>query len=389
VSTPASRVLNQLPTATRALHVYSGNLYGGVERMLATFAGLGADVPGLEQAFALCFEGRLAEEIRTAGAPLVMLGPVRMSRPWSAWRARRRLAEAIDGTRPDVVVCHSSWAHGLFGPVAGERGIPLVFWLHDAVTGTTWADRLARRTGPDLAICTSRFAGGTLGRLWPHVRGEVVYPPVPRSETDGGDRAGLRAGLRTPAEDVVILQASRMEPWKGHRVLIEALGSLQATGGWTCWIAGGAQRPHEEAHLAELYALAQRLGIAHRVRFLGHRDDVPALMAAADVLCQPNRGPEPFGIAFVEGMHARLPIVATALGGAREIVDAAVGVLVPPDDPPALGEALRAMIDDPALRARLGAAGPAHARALCDPVQQATRMRDVLAEVVQRGGDPA
>ncbi|HST61007.1 MAG TPA: glycosyltransferase family 4 protein [Longimicrobium sp.] len=378
----------------RALHVYSGNLYGGVERMLATFAGLGAAVPGLEQAFALCFEGRLADEIRAAGAPLEMLGPVRMSRPWSAWRARRRLADAIGATRPDVVICHSSWAHGLFAPVARDRGIPLVFWLHDAVTGTTWADRLARRTAPELAICTSRFAGGTLGRLWPHVRGEVVYPPVPRTETDGVDRAGLRARLETQAEDVVILQASRMEPWKGHRVLVQALGTLRAVGGWTCWIAGGAQRPHEEAHLAELYALAQQLGIAHRIRFLGHRDDVPVLMAAADVLCQPNLGPEPFGIAFVEGMHAGLPIVATALGGAREIVAPACGVLVPPDDPAALGEALRALVRDPARRARLGAAGPAHARALCDPVQQATRMRDVLAEVVgadvvRRGGDPA
>ena len=107
-----------------------------------------------------------------------------------------------------------------------------------------------------------------------------------------------------------------------------------------------------------MYALAQQLGIAHRIRFLGHRDDVPALMASADVLCQPNLGPEPFGIAFVEGMHAGLPIVATAIGGAREIVDPACGVLVPPDDPAALGEALRALIADPALRAAPGCGRP-------------------------------
>jgi glycosyltransferase involved in cell wall biosynthesis len=368
----------------RALHVYSGNLYGGVERMLATFAGPGAGVPGLEQAFALCFEGRLAEEIRAAGAPLEMLGAVRMSRPWTALRARRVLDQAIERDRPDVVICHSSWTQGLFAPVVRARGVPLVFWLHDAVTGTTWADRLAQRVAPDLAICTSRFAGGTLGRLWPHVRGEVVYPPVPRPQTDDVDRAALRARLQTPAEDVVILQASRMEPWKGHRVLVQALATIRDVDGWTCWIAGGAQRPHEEAHLAELYAMAKQLGVSRRIRFLGHRDDVPALMAAADVLCQPNLGPEPFGIAFVEGMHAGLPIVATAIGGAREIVDPACGVLVPPDDAPALGQALRELVLDPARRARLGAAGPAQARALCDPVQQATRLREALASVVQR-----
>jgi glycosyltransferase involved in cell wall biosynthesis len=371
--------LSAMPTPIRALHVYSGNLYGGVERMLATFAGLRDGVPGLEQRFALCFQGRLAEEIRAAGAPLAMLGGVRMSRPWTVLRARRALRRAIRTARPDVVICHSSWTQGLFGGVARRAGVPLVFWLHDAVTGGTWPDRLAKRTAPDRAVCTSRFAGETLDRLWPHVRGEVVYPPVAPPNAGSVDRAAIRAALRTPAEDVVILQASRMEPWKGHRLLIQGLTSIRQASGWTCWIAGGAQRPHEEGHLAEMYALAQQGGIAHRIRFLGHRGDVPALMASADVLCQPNLGPEPFGIAFVEGMHAGLPIVATAIGGAREIVDATCGVLVPPDDPAALGEALRALIVAPALRARLGAAGPPHARDLCDPVQQAARLREVLA----------
>jgi len=365
----------------RALHVYSGNLYGGVERMLATFAALRDEVDGLEQRFALCFEGRLAEEIRAAGARLELLGAVRVSRAWTVVRARRRLQAVLDEARPDVVICHSTWAHGLFADVARRRGIPLVFWLHDAVTGRTWADRLARRTRPDLAVCTSRFAAGTLERLWADVPAEVVYPPVPRPDAVAVDRQGLRAKLDTPAEDVVILQASRMEPWKGHRLLVEGLAGIRDIAGWTCWVAGGAQRPHEEAHLAEVYALAQQLGVARRIRFLGQRDDVPALMAAADVLCQPNRGPEPFGIAFVEGMHAGLPVVATAIGGAREIVDAACGVLVPPQDPAALAEALRRLIGDPDLRARLGAAGPAHARELCDPHRQIQRLRDVLANL--------
>ncbi|HEX6042590.1 glycosyltransferase family 4 protein [Longimicrobium sp.] len=365
----------------RALHVYSGNLYGGVERMLTTFAGL-RGVSGLEQRFALCFDGRLADEIRAAGAPLALLGDVRMSRPWTVLRARRALRRTLRDARPDVVICHSSWTQGLFGGVVRDAGVPLVFWLHDFVTGETWADRLARRTAPDAAICTSAFAGESLGRLWSHVRGDVVYPPVPQPDTPV-DRAALRAALRTPADDVVILQASRMEPWKGHRLLVRGLAAIRDLEGWTCWIAGGAQRPHEEAHRAEVAALARKLGVASRIRYLGHRGDVPALMAAADVLCQPNVGPEPFGIAFVEGMHAGLPVVATAIGGAREIVDASCGILVPPDDPAALGDALRQLVRDADLRARLGAAGPAHARALSDPARQAERMRDVLARVVR------
>src|SRR5687767_12963194 len=122
----------------RALHVYPGNLYGGVERMLATFAAFQNETMGLEQSFALCFEGRLADEVFAFDAPLEILGPVRVSRPWTVVRARRRLAKVLEEARPDVVICHSSWTHGLFGDVAQKRGIPLVFWLHDAVTGQTW-----------------------------------------------------------------------------------------------------------------------------------------------------------------------------------------------------------------------------------------------------------
>ena len=65
------------------------------------------------------------------------------------------------------------------------------------------------------------------------------------------------------------------------------------------------------------------------MRFLGERRDVAACMRAADIHCQPNTAPEPFGLAFVEALYAGLPVVTTALGGALEILTDACGVLVP------------------------------------------------------------
>jgi glycosyltransferase involved in cell wall biosynthesis len=295
------------------------------------------------------------------------------------WCARRALARVLVPDRPDVAIFHSAWTQGIFAPAAERAGVPDVFWLHDAVSGGA-VERLARRTRPRLAICTSEYVRATLPRLFPRVQSAVLHPAVAAPSADPVDRAAVRAELETEADSVVIVQASRMEPWKGHRVHLEALGRLRDDPRWTCWLAGGAQRPHERRHRDEMRALAARLGIAERVRWLGERADVPRLLAAADVLCQTNLGPEPFGITFVEAMYARLPVIGAALGGAREIVTPATGVLATPGDAAATADALRALIGDGGMRARLGAAGPARARELCDPETQMSRLHDLLAE---------
>ncbi len=361
----------------RVLHVYAGNLYGGVEAMLATFARESALVPEMEPGFALAFDGRLAGELRAAGAEVHLTGAARLSRPWTVWRARRRLLAAVARARPDVVVLHSAWAWAAFAPAVRRAGLPAVFWLHDAVSGDA-AERMARRTPARLAVCTSEFVRATLPRLFPHARGEVVYPSVPAPPDLSAQRAAVRAELDTADDAVVTVQASRMEPWKGHRVHLEALARIADDPRWTCWMAGGAQRPAELRHRDEMRALAGRLGIAARVRWLGERADVPRLLAAADLLCQPNLGPEPFGMTYVEAMHASRPVVAAATGGALEIVTPDTGLLVSPGDVAATADALRRLIGDARLRARLGAAGPARARELSDPARQMRRLHDLL-----------
>src|ERR1700674_4123446 len=152
-----------------------------------------------------------------------------------------------------------------------------------------------------------------------------------------------------------------MEEWKGHRLHLKALARLAGVPGWTCWMVGGAQRPHEVRYLEALRAESVALGIGPRVNFLGQRSDGARLLAAADIHCQPNTGPEPFGITFIEALYAGLPVVTTAIGGALEIVDGSCGMLVQRDDPATLAVALRELIENCELRARLGAAGPVRA----------------------------
>jgi glycosyltransferase involved in cell wall biosynthesis len=177
--------------------------------------------------------------------------------------------------------------------------------------------------------------------------------------------------------------ASRLERWKGHDVLLQALGRLRDVAGWHCWVAGGAQRPHEMQYLQELQERAGREGIAGRVRFVGQRCDVPRLLCAADIHCQPNTGCEPFGIAFVEALGAGLPVVTTSIGAAPEVVDEQCGVLVPPHDVGALSEALGCLVLDPIRRAALGAAGPDKARRLSEPVGRVAALHRLLATVLR------
>jgi glycosyltransferase involved in cell wall biosynthesis len=171
-----------------------------------------------------------------------------------------------------------------------------------------------------------------------------------------------------------------MEPWKGHLLHLEALSLLKDLPGWVCWQVGGAQTAGEDNYERGLKKTASRLGISERVRFLGQRTDVARLLAAADIFCQPNAGPEPFGISFIEALYAHLPVITTDLGGAPEIVDDSVGLLVQPNNPVALANALKLLVEDRSLRRKLGEAGFARATTLCDVSSQLNRLQKYFSE---------
>jgi glycosyltransferase involved in cell wall biosynthesis len=360
-------------------------LYGGVESLLVTLARERQWCPKMEHSFALCFEGRLSQELTACDVSVHNVGAARFSRPWTVWRARRGLSRLLSDGAFEAVICHECWPHALFGPVVRRYALPLIFWAHGGHEGTHWVERWARRTRPDLVLVNSRWSQSHLPNLFPGCPSEVLHYPVSdRATADGKDmRRAVRAELNTAQEAVVIVQASRLERWKGHALLLKALARLTDVPGWESWLIGGAQRQEEEQYLTELRTLAGALGLGARVRFLGQRSDVPRLLAGADIHCQANTRPEPFGIAFVEALYAGLPVVTTALGGALEIVEETCGVLVPPGGVDPLAEALRRLLADDRERARRGAAGPARARGLCEPRAQIRRLEELLTLAVR------
>ena len=371
----------------KLLHVYSGNLYGGVESTLVVLARERATFAELVPEFALCFDARLARELRASGTPVHLLGGVRASRPQTVLRARRALRAVLKEHRPDFVMCHSAWSYSLFGATARRAGYPVGFWLHDAVRGTHWTERWARLRPPDLVIYNSEFTGMTLRRVFPRARAELLHCPV-SPPVVSATREAVRREFGVPPETAVIVQVGRLERWKGHALLLHALGFLGDLPGWECWIVGGAQRASEKTYEAQLKNLVVSRGVRTRVRFLGERDDIGNVLTGADIFCQPNAQPEPFGVAIIEALYAGVPVVATAMGGPTEIITGhGCGILVPPRRPDEFANALRSLIENPTHRQAMGAAGPARARELCDPGARLHQLYDVLSPAIaERAG---
>lgn len=363
----------------RVVHVASGRLFGGIEQILLTMARSRGVAPDVDVSFAVAAPGRLEEGLRASGVEVVMLGDVRLSRPVSVVRARSRLGRFLQLRSGDLMVCHAPWSFALFASTAARRGIQVAFWQHDHASGRSLVERWCRRIQANLVICNSEWTSRTARVLQPRAPLVVLHPPVMLSDCPSVGREETRRALHADPNDVVILSASRLEPWKGHLNVLRALGYLSSVPNWTLWIAGGAERPHEREYEGTLRREVTRLGLSGRVSFLGERRDIPNLLTAADIFCQFNESPEPFGIVFAEALLSGIPVVAANAGGVPEIVSENCGRLVPPGDVAALTVALQQLILDQRLRSTLGAAGPAHASARCDPGNVLPTLARVLA----------
>ncbi|HEV7396255.1 MAG TPA: glycosyltransferase family 4 protein [Pyrinomonadaceae bacterium] len=365
----------------RALHAHAGNLFGGVESMLLTLVREHALCPELENDFALCFAGRFSHDLLAAGATLHQLNPVRIRQPLSVRRARTGFRKILEKQSFDAVITHSSWSHAIFGPVARSLRLPLLFYMHAPMDGQYWLERLARRTKPDAVVCNSEFTASGSRKMYPTIHQQVVYCAVaaPGERLSSNETGEVRAEFETAADATVIIQVSRMEALKGHSLLLEAVHDLKDLKKITVWIVGAPQTASETAYFQSLKARTKELGLAERVRFLGERSDVPRLLASADIYCQPNIESDSFGISFIEALYARLPVVTSSIGGAKEIVDESCGILVPARDRTALVAALRKLIENPQQARELGRHGASRAAQLCDPT---LRLREFYQALV-------
>jgi glycosyltransferase involved in cell wall biosynthesis len=343
-------VLQLIPTLDRS---------GAEKQMVLLATGLPRDRFRVEVA-ALTRLGPLEGELRDAGIPVTLIGKRLKADPL----ALARLVRFMRSRHFDIV---QTWifAANVYGRLAARRAkVPVVVTAEMAVD--LWKSRTQLAIDRKLAGWTDRVVGNSraVADFYREQAGiapgklAVIPSGIGDEEPPTVDPLATRAALGVPPGSPLVLFAGRLAEQKAVADLIRAADLLQHLRPDLTWLIAGDGPLRDQL---EEMAVAFELG--HRVRFLGHREDVPALLAAADLLVLPSRY-EGLPNVVLEAMRFRKPVVATAAPGTTEVVaDGETGLLVPIGKPPALAQAVRTVIDDPALGSRLGAAGRARVEA--------------------------
>lgn len=319
----------------RVLQAMAGSRHGGAEAFFTRLV-IALHRAGLEQRVVIRRDPARAARLRAAGIEPIEL---RFGNALDIC-TRVRLGQEIRRWRPDIVLSWMNRATALVPPhfFAGP-------YVHVARLGGYYDLKYYRQC--DHLIGNTRDIVAYIERSgWPKDRAHFVPNFVDDAPAEPIDRRALA----TPIDAAVVLAMGRLHPNKAFDVAIDAVALMP--GVWL-WLAG------EGEERASLEAQAAKLGVSERVKFLGWREDVGALLAGADLLVCPSRH-EPLGNVVIEAWARSCPVVAAASQGPKALIeDGRTGILVPIDDAAALAAAVKKVIGDAALAARLASEGRA------------------------------
>ncbi|MFH1595261.1 MAG: glycosyltransferase [Pseudomonadota bacterium] len=337
----------------KVLHLLATMPVGGAEDLVAAVV-KGLDPDRFEAAAATIGQpGAVGQELAAAGYAVASLGlDLKRTAAWRLVAAVRRLLKEV---RPDILHTHL-YHPNLYGRLAAlGLGLPVVAAVHNSYTRVklhrrVWNFLLARAA--DRVLVGSSQVWRDVRRYdWVPARRLLLLPygirpaelETPLSQPEARERLGVSG--------FVVGAVGRLEEQKGHGHLLAALPALaREIADLTVLLVGDGRRRQA------LMAQARDLGVAGRVRFLGTRRDLPEIYRALDVFVQPSLW-EGLPLALLKAMGAGLPVVATRVSGALEVIDDGVnGRLVNPGDAPDLARAILDLYQQPEVRARMGEA---------------------------------
>ena len=306
--------------------------------------------------------GRLEAEITAAGGRAVRLD-VKSKNPLTYFSRAARLRRLVEAERPDAVCAHSRVPAWLFRRANAALGIPWITFAHGANSVSPYSRIM---TAGDLTVTPSRYIADYLKAAYG--TGEDLIRVIPRAIDRGKfdpaklDRAFIAEKRAEWALDGfrVIMGVGRITQLKGYDVLINALEYLRRTHAaarstapdWKLVIVGEAEELRKDVEVS-LRALAKKLGVEGAVVFAGNQRKIAECLSLADVVVSANwKKPEAFGRSMAEALAMDRPVVATAFGGALDIVEDGVnGALVAPEPDRSVPAAERAIPFANAIRA--------------------------------------
>lgn len=312
------------------LHIMAGRGQGGAETYSVDIM-LSLKASGIDGLAVVAGKAPRTAELIAAGVRVetgVLSLPFRFLQRW-------RLKKLIEKEKPDLIHCWMRRAASLLPP---DLPCPVIGWFGGYYDPKHF-NRCSHFVGVTKDIIAHQIAKGVAADKAFYI---PTFPDV--REESPVDRATLQTSPSAP----VVLALSRLHKKKGLDTLLYAAKLVPDA---IFWLAG--EGPLRD----DLEKLSRKLGVESRVRFLGWRTDRGALLRAASVCVLPSRY-EPFGTVILEAWAAGTPLVAAkSAGPAAHVEDGQNGLLVPIDDPEALGQALAQALTDEPLRRRLIATG--------------------------------
>lgn len=416
---PISNAVAEPAPRMRILYLNPSGLFGGAERsLLDIIASVKAGRPDWEMWLVAGSDGPLVRRARAMGIAVTVLPMPRLLARVGDWAVRgpagaplarlsmaasmlgaagaanrytRMLAREIERVSPTLIHTNGFKMH-VIGAWAARGKTPVVWHIHDYVGARPVMSRLMRMQANRCAaaITNSDSVRRDFGRVCgDRVETTTVYNAVDLDQfapagaaTDLDAVAGMNPA---PPGTVRVGLVATMARWKGHEVFLRAVAELHADSRSRvrAYVIGGAIYPTRGSQLSidELRATALRLKISDCVGFTGFVDDVASAIRALDIVVHASTEPEPFGLAIIEAMACGKPVIASAAGGAAEIVQLCGGALLhPPGDSAALARCIERLVCNPSERAALGATG----RAAVERSFRRTRLADQLIPIFER-----
>ena len=320
------------------------------------------------------YEGLLSRELQKSGIrhKILRLGVLRR-KYFHPLGSLRYLAYLFGSTlrliriirQEKIALVHSNTLAVVCGALAcAVTGTPHVWHVHEIIVKP---DLLRRATARMLVWFSDEVvavSGAVREHLCStesalHTKTRVIHNCTDLERfNSAGSAEQVRSEFGVSPGDLLVGMVGRISHWKGQELFLRAAAEVAKRCRRAKFVLVGGTFPGQEYRVQQLSDMVDSLGLHDRVTISGFRSDIPDVLAAFDVVILPSTQPEPFSVVVLEAMASGKPVIATAHGGIMEsVVDRVTGYLVTPGDAKAMAEATVCLLEKPAMRSEMGAAG--------------------------------